>query len=69
MNIHVFTRWRGQLRSLYRGVQGAVREWIGDADYERYVGRCARLRQPPLDRGRFLAQRLEEHYRTRGRCC
>ena len=60
---------RRQVRRVYRQARAAVREWMGDAEYDRYVDRCAERRQAPLDRGRFLAERFEEQYRTRGRCC
>jgi uncharacterized short protein YbdD (DUF466 family) len=53
----------------YNELRAAVREWTGDAEYERYVRHCARCGQAPLDRGRFFAERLEEHYGTRARCC
>ncbi len=69
MSMDALVLWRRQLSRVYRGAQAAMREWSGDADYERYVNRCARLRQTPLERGRFLAQRLEQQYRMRGHCC
>ncbi len=50
-------------------LRAAVREWAGDAEYERYVRRCARCGEVPLDRGRFFAHRLERRYGTRARCC
>ena len=50
-------------------LRAAIREWIGDAEYERYVRRCVQRKEPPLDRGRFFAQRLEERYSGLTRCC
>jgi len=53
----------------YTELRAAVREWTGDAEYERHVRHCARRRHSPLDRGRFFAARLEQRYGTRARCC
>jgi uncharacterized short protein YbdD (DUF466 family) len=54
---------------LYNELRAAVREWTGDAEYERYLRYCARHNESPLDRGRFFARRLEQRYRRRSRCC
>jgi hypothetical protein len=51
------------------GVRAAVREWTGEAEFERYLRRCAQCGHAPLDRGRFFARRLEERYRTHASCC
>jgi uncharacterized short protein YbdD (DUF466 family) len=53
----------------YNELRAALREWTGDAEYERYVRHCARRGQSPLDRGRFHAGRLEQRYGTKARCC
>jgi uncharacterized short protein YbdD (DUF466 family) len=53
----------------YNELRAAVREWTGDAEYERYVRHCAERGQAPLERGRFFAERLEERHGTRARCC
>jgi hypothetical protein len=50
-------------------LRAAVREWTGEAEYERHLRSCARLDESPLDRGRFFARRLEERYGRRSRCC
>ena len=60
---------RRSLAAIYHELRAALREWAGEAAYERYVQRCAQRRLPPLDRGRFFARRLEERYGTRARCC
>ena len=60
---------RSGLRRVGRRVREALREWNGDADYERYLRRCSRLGEVALDRRRYFAHRLEEHYRASGRCC
>ena len=57
------------LRSVRAQLRAAVREWVGDGDYERYLEHCAAHHQPPLDRGRYFAARLEERYRGTSRCC
>ena len=49
--------------------RAAMREWTGEAEYERYLRHCAQCGQAPLDHGRFFARRLEERYRTRASCC
>jgi uncharacterized short protein YbdD (DUF466 family) len=46
--------------------RAAMREWTGEAEYERYLRHCAHA---PLDPGHFFARRLEERYRTRASCC
>ncbi len=58
-----------RLQRIIAHLRAVVREWNGEAPYERYLRRCADSGAPPLDRGRYLAQRLEEQYRTTSRCC
>ncbi len=60
---------RRYLGSLYAQLRTALRTWAGEDDYERYLRRCAEGREPPLDRGRYFARRLEERYRSTSRCC
>jgi hypothetical protein len=50
-------------------VRQAIRELNGDAEYARYVRACVERREPPLDRGRYFARRMEERYRNRTGCC
>ena len=50
-------------------VRTALRSWSGEDDYERYTRRCAARQEPPLDRGRYFAQRCEERYHSASRCC
>jgi uncharacterized short protein YbdD (DUF466 family) len=59
-------RYWGKLACAFRAV---LREWAGDAEYERYVGCCRQRNERPLDRGRFFAVRLEERYGKPTRCC
>ena len=60
---------RRYIVTFYNELRAAVREWTGEAEYERHVRRCARRGHSPLDRGRFVARRLEQRSRTRARCC
>ena len=60
-----WNRWRRFART----VRAVLHESFGDAEYERYVRRCTEAGQPALDRGRYLAQRWEERYKTTSRCC
>jgi hypothetical protein len=60
---------RRYMRTFYDGLRAAVREWTGDAEYERHVRDCVQCGRVPLDRGRFFARRLEERHRTRSHCC
>jgi uncharacterized short protein YbdD (DUF466 family) len=55
--------------TFYNELRVVVREWTGEAEYERHVRRCARRGHPPLDRGRFFARRLEQRYGKQSRCC
>jgi uncharacterized short protein YbdD (DUF466 family) len=50
-------------------LRSAIGEWTGAAEYERYMRRCRQNDEPPLDRGRFFAARLEERYGKPTRCC
>jgi uncharacterized short protein YbdD (DUF466 family) len=53
----------------YNELRAVVREWTGEAEYERHVRHCARRGHPPLDRGRFFARRMEQRYGKQSRCC
>jgi uncharacterized short protein YbdD (DUF466 family) len=66
MNVHAMLHW---VWSLCSHVCRALRTWAGEEEYERYVRYCAARGQTPLDRGRYLAERLEERYRSASRCC
>ncbi|HEX7407134.1 MAG TPA: CstA-like transporter-associated (seleno)protein [Candidatus Binatia bacterium] len=59
-------RYWGKVATAVRAV---IHEWAGDTEYERYVHRCVQRNEPPVDRGRFFAQRLEERYGRLTRCC
>ena len=60
---------RRHIAAVYDQIRAALREWVGDAEYERYLRRCAGCGEPPLERGRFFAQRLERRYGTGAQCC
>jgi len=54
---------------VFATLRALLRHWEGDNEYEHYVRACAQRDESPLDRGRYFAQRLEERYRSPGRCC
>jgi uncharacterized short protein YbdD (DUF466 family) len=60
---------RERLQRIYNHLRGVMRWWAGDDEYGRYLERTAALHQPPMDRGRYFAERLEERYRSASRCC
>jgi len=55
-------RVRGFLRSFWAG----LRQWSGDAAYERYV-ECAG--EGALSREKFYVEELERKYSRPNRCC
>lgn len=58
---------RGPLANVWQG----VREWCGDAAYERYV-RCANRRQdgsPVLTAAQFYVEQMNRKYSRPNRCC
>jgi uncharacterized short protein YbdD (DUF466 family) len=63
-----FIRWtRRATRSTWRG----LREWCGDAAYERYL-RSARKRSgthDPLSPAEFYVEQLNRRYSRPNRCC
>jgi uncharacterized short protein YbdD (DUF466 family) len=60
---------RQYVASVLAALATLLRDWTGDTEYEHYVRACAQRDEPPLDRGRYFARRLEERYRGPGRCC
>lgn len=47
-----------------------IREWCGDASYERYQRAMAKRREPlALNRQQFYVQQLERKYSRPNRCC
>ena len=47
-----------------------IREWCGDASYERYQKAMARKREPlTLSPQQFYVQQLERKYSRPNRCC
>ena len=54
---------------LCTGLRTIMRAWNGDDEYHRYVEDCTARAQPPLARGRYFAERLEQRYSRIGRCC
>jgi uncharacterized short protein YbdD (DUF466 family) len=55
------------LSRLWRG----IREWCGDAAYEKYVRSCAKHRPENelLSREEFYVQQLQRKYSRISRCC
>jgi uncharacterized short protein YbdD (DUF466 family) len=56
------------LRSIWRG----VREWCGDAAYERYLGSRAQRTATPqctLSAEQFYVEQLNRRYSHPNRCC
>jgi uncharacterized short protein YbdD (DUF466 family) len=60
-------RWRRWARRFWRG----VREWCGDAAYERYLRSRGRKpgAQGPLTAEQFYVEQLERRYARPNRCC
>lgn len=54
---------------IYSELRWALQAWTGEAEYQRYRQRCLASGQPPLDPGRYLAERLDARYRSTSRCC
>lgn len=63
------TAWRNATRGLARLWQG-LREWCGDAAYEKYV-QCARRggAGPVLSPTEFYVQQMNRKYSRPNRCC
>jgi len=63
------TTWRTIGRGLARFWQG-VREWCGDAAYEKYVDLNARRGSPRVLSAReFYVQQTDRKYSRPNRCC
>ncbi|HXJ46099.1 MAG TPA: CstA-like transporter-associated (seleno)protein [Candidatus Dormibacteraeota bacterium] len=53
-----------------RRILERIREWCGDASYERYERAMARKREPMvLSPQQFYVQQLERKYSRPNRCC
>ena len=61
----------GGMKILLRRVWRGIREWCGDAAYERYTNAQARhcCRAALLSREEFYLQQLHKRYSTVSRCC
>jgi uncharacterized short protein YbdD (DUF466 family) len=48
-----------------------LREWSGDAAYDSYVRRAARVQpgKPPLAPAEFYLEQIERRYSRPNRCC
>lgn len=60
-------RWRRWARRFW----GGLREWCGDAAYERYLRSRGRMRyaQGPVTAEQFYVEQLERRYSRPNRCC
>lgn len=56
-----------RLAALLRRIWGLVREWAGDAAYERYFSRSGGA--APLSREAFYLDSLRRRYHSPARCC
>jgi uncharacterized short protein YbdD (DUF466 family) len=57
---------------LLRRVWQGLREWCGDAAYERYLRSAARRSEPPqcaLTAEQFYVEQLNRRYSRPSRCC
>lgn len=63
---------RSRMRLLLRHLWHGLREWCGDAAYERYLRSEARTSEPghcALTAERFYVEQLERRYSRPNRCC
>ncbi len=61
--------WKKLLRGLRQAWQG-VREWSGDAAYEKYVQCSTRIGgEKPLTPAEFYVEQLNRRYARPNRCC
>jgi len=59
-------RLKGRLAELWQG----LREWCGDAAYEKYVQCTARRSaEPPLTPAEFYVEQMDRKYSRPNRCC
>lgn len=60
-----------ELRRVLRRLWMGVREWCGDAAYERYLQSRGRRcdGSPPLSRDEFYVSQLQRKYSRVSRCC
>ncbi len=61
--------WSGTKRGMARAWQG-LREWCGDAAYEKYREGAVRMGQREiLSPGKFYVEQLNKKYSRPNRCC
>jgi uncharacterized short protein YbdD (DUF466 family) len=61
--------WNAAKNAMVRFWQG-LREWCGDAAYEKYVQRSLRMHQENiLTPAEFYVEQLNEKYSRPNRCC
>jgi uncharacterized short protein YbdD (DUF466 family) len=60
----------GQLKTALRAVWTGLRQWSGDAAYERYLDRALRHGTgQPLSEAEFYVEQLNQRYSRPNRCC
>jgi uncharacterized short protein YbdD (DUF466 family) len=66
-NAEPFARVTSTIRAVWRG----LREWCGDAAYERYLSSRATRNstQQPLTAAEFYVERVNRRYSRPNRCC
>ena len=62
---------RKRLSEIAARIWRGIREWCGDAAYERYLKSHARrgCREAALKRGDFYVEQLQKRYSRVSRCC
>jgi uncharacterized short protein YbdD (DUF466 family) len=58
-----------KIRRITRRIWRGVREWCGDAAYERYVRACVAHGECALGAREFYVQQLDRRYSRPSRCC
>ena len=60
----------GALGTAWRGVRWYLREWSGEAHWDRYLAECAAHGHPPIGRREFERRRADARERAAvARCC
>ena len=69
--IAIFCLFRARLKRIARNAWRGLREWSGDAAYDRYLGSPARRSGPcrPLAAEEFYIEQLNRRYSRPNRCC
>jgi uncharacterized short protein YbdD (DUF466 family) len=65
------SEYAAPLRRWTRVVWRGLREWSGDAAYDRYLRSASKAvtQQPPLTPAQFYVEQLDRRYSHPNRCC